>query len=108
MYLRSHRHSGSTTNQRKDGAKALCKRKRVGLSDDDGNCELILTTLIGGAAVVGAMQRLAAGARLAALGRAGHAAGGARAALARARPQERVARHVHNIAHHTASWNIEY
>lgn len=88
--------------------KPYAREKRAGLSDDDGNCELILTTLIGGAAVVGAMQRLAAGARLAALGRAGHAAGGARAALARARPQERVARHVHHIAHHTASWNIEY
>lgn len=57
-----------------------------------------LTTLVGGAALVGAVQRLAAGARLAALPRAVHVAGGARAALARVRTRELVAGHVDHIA----------
>lgn len=58
----------------------------------------ILTALVCGAAVVGAVQRLAAGPRLAALARALHVAACALAALARVRTRELIAWHVHHIA----------
>lgn len=70
---------------------------------------MLLTALIRGAAVVGSVQRLAAGARLALLLRALHAvARRARAALARARSGELVPRHVHHVPQRAAPWKTHH
>lgn len=64
-----------------------------------------LTALVGRAAVIRAVDGLAAGARLAALLAARHLAACARATLARVRARELIARQVHHVTQCAATYN---
>lgn len=67
-----------------------------------------LTTLVSWAAVVGPVERLAAGPRLALLLQARHLAVRTLALLARVRSWEIVSRDVDHVSQSTASWNIKH